>query len=185
MSESWRPPTDDPFVRLTDEGRVTEAIRDRNDERELRRQASEMATFAGTMRDLAEARRGVTVRCATGRAYQGALLAVAIDHLVIEAGERRTVHVAMDQVNAIAVDPTVSVGWAAGDRDAAQDRTLGEVLADVVGAQPAVVLVTRGDGEPHRGRLLAVGEDVVSVRVEGSGSVRYVPSSALSEIVVE
>jgi hypothetical protein len=185
VSGDWRPPATDPFVRLTDEGQLADAIAARNEERELRQQASELATFAGTMRDLAEARRHVTVRCATGRSYRGQLLAVAVDHLVVRAGDRATVHVATDQVSAVTVDPAVTTGWAAGDRDAAQDRTLDEVLARAVEARPTVVLVTRGDGEVHRGRLLAVGEDVVSVRGDGVGQVRYLPVTALSELVIE
>jgi hypothetical protein len=185
VSGEWQPPATDPFVRLADEGQLADAIAARSEERELRQQASELATFAGTMRDLAEARRHVTVRCATGRSYQGELLAVAVDHLVVRAGERATVHVATDQVSAVTVDPAVTSGWAAGDRDAAQDRTLAEVLANALDARPTVVLVTRGDGEVHRGRLLAVGEDVVSVRGDGVGHVRYLPTNALSELVVE
>lgn len=185
MSGDWQPPAADPFVRLADDGQLAEAIAARSAERELRQQASELATFAGTMRDLAEARRHVTVRCATGRSYQGELLAVAIDHLVVRAGDRTTVHVASDQISAVTVDPAVTSRWAAGERAAAQDRTLDEVLANAVETRPTVVLVTRGDGEMHRGRLLAVGEDVVSVRGDGIGHVRYLPAHALSEIVIE
>jgi hypothetical protein len=180
----WRPPTDDPFVQLTDEGRLADAIRERADERELRQQLSEFATFAGTMRDLAEAGRTVTVRSGSGRSYQGRLLAVAIDHLVVSAGSSRTVHVAVDQVTSVQLDPTAVANVAAGERAAAQDRTLDEVLAAAVEDRPVVVLVTRGDGEAHRGQLLAVGEDVVTLRVEGAGA-RYLPAGALSEIVVE
>ncbi len=185
MSGDWEPPTTDPFVRLADDSQLAEAIAARSDERELRQQASELATFTGTMRDLAEARRHVTLRCATGRSYQGELLAVAVDHLVVRIGDRTTVYVATAQVSAVTVDPTVATRWAAGDRDAAQDRTLEEVLAEAVEARPTGVLVTRGDGEVHRGRLLAVGEDVVSIRGDGAGYVRYLPTRALSEVVVE
>lgn len=181
---AWRPPSDDPFVRLTDEGRLADAIRDRSEERELRQQQSEFATFAGTMRDLAEAHQHVTVRSASGRSYQGPLLAVAVDHLVIAGGSDRTIHIAVDQVTAVQLDPTGVGSVAAGDRGAAQDRTLDEVLADALEDRPIVVIVTRGDGEAHRGRLLAVGEDVVTLRVPGAGA-RYLPSTALSEVVVE
>jgi hypothetical protein len=183
-ADAWRPPADDPFVRLTDEGRLADAIRERSEERELRQQASEFATFAGTMRDLAEAGRDVTVRSASGRSYQGTLLAVAIDHLVVSVGSSRTVHIAVDQVTAVQLDPSSSRAVAAGEREAAQDRTLDEVLASSLEDRPAVVVVTRGDGEVHRGQLTAVGEDVVTLRVEGAGA-RYLPAAALSEVVVE
>jgi hypothetical protein len=182
--DGWRPPADDPFVRLTDEGRLADAIRERSEERELRQQQSEFATFAGTMRDLAEAGREVTVRSGSGRSYQGALLAVAVDHLVVSVGSSRTVHVAVDQVAAVQLDPSATRSVASGDRDAAQDRTLDEVLAAALEDRPTVVVVTRGDGEAHRGQLLAVGEDVVTLRVEGAGA-RYLPTAALSEVVVE
>lgn len=181
---TWRPPVDDPYVQLTDDGRLADAIAERSAERQLRQEQSEFATFAGTMRDLAEARRDVTVRSGSGRSYQGALLAVAIDHVVVRAGSSRSVHVAIDQVTAVQVDPTSPAGAASGDREAAQDRTLDEVLAAALGDRPVVVVVTRGDGEAHRGQLLAVGEDVVTLRVEGAGA-RYLPTSALSEVVVD
>jgi hypothetical protein len=185
VGPGWQPPPEDPYVRLTDEGLLAEAIDARNAERELRQQAAEMATFAGTMRNLAEARRGVTVRSGSGRGYQGVLVAVAIDHIVVQAGDARTVYIALEQVTAIQVDPSVKVGLAAGERDAAQDRTLDEVLANVVGGRPTVVIVTRGDGEANRGRLIGVGEDVVSLRLDGTGGVRYLPATALSEVVIE
>lgn len=180
----WRPPADDPFVALTDEGRLSDAIRERSEERELLRQHSEFATFAGTMRDLAEAAREVTVRSGSGHSYQGVLLAVAVDHLVVRVGSTRTVHVAVDQVTAVQLDPTATRSVAAGDRDAAQDRTIDEVLASSVEDRPTVVIVTRGDGEPHRGQLVSVGEDVVTLWVEGAGA-RHLPTAALSEVVVE
>lgn len=184
MSGDWRSPTDDPYLRLTDEGRVAEAIRERGQERALRRRQSEFATFVGTMRDLAEAHREVTVHSGSGRSYQGALVAVAVDHLVVRVKSDRTVHLAIDQVTMVQLDPSSAVTVAAGERDAAQDRTLDEVLAAALGDRPTVVIVTRGDGEAHRGQLLAVGEDVVTLGVE-TGGARYVPSTALSEVVVE
>lgn len=183
--DRWRPPAEDPFVRLADESRLAEAIRDRGDSRELRRQAAEQATFAGTLRDLAEAGTGVVVRSASGRAYHGVILAVTVDHVVVRSGDGTVVHLAIDQVTSVQLDPMVRAGAATGERDAAQDRTLDEVLADAVEVTPMVVLVTRGDGELHRGRLVAVGEDVVSIRIEPTGATAYLAVMALSEVVVE
>lgn len=185
MSGEWVPPAHDPYVMLRDAGHADEAVRERIAERELRQRATEGATFAGTLRDLAEGATGVSVRTATGRSYQGALVAVAVDHVVVRSGTGALVHLAIDQVTAIQPDPSRPPIVASGERELAAGRTLDEVLFDAVEDRPTVALVTRGDGEVHRGHLAAVGEDVVTLRTGTSGQVRYLPAAALSEVVVE
>lgn len=185
MSGDWVPPAVDPYVELGDAGRADAAVRERIAERELRQRATEGATFAGTLRDLAEAATGVSLYTATGRTYQGALVAVAIDHLVIRSGVGALVHVAIDQVTAIQPDPTHPPAVASGEREAAAGRTLDEVLFEAVADRPTVALVTRGDGTVHRGQLLAVGEDVLTLRATEAGQLRYLPALGLSEVVVE
>lgn len=186
MSDVWRPPADDPFVGLTDEGRLAESIRERARERDLRQQAAEFATFAGTVRDLAEAARPVVVRSASGRSYPGRLTALGLDHVVVRTPTDLVVRVAVDQVVAIDLDPTAPGTPAAGDREPEEGRSLLEVLADLLEDRPVVVLVARGGSdEASRGRLLAVGEDIVSLQPETGLGVRYVPAGAIAELVVE
>lgn len=181
---SWQPPARDPFVELGDEGRVAEAVHARQAERDLRARAAEVATFAGTLRDLAEAESVVTVQVATDRTYQGALVAVAIDHVVLRSAIGALVHVAVDQVTAVQPDPGRAPTVASGERETAAGRTLDEVLFAAAEERPIVSLVTRGDGSIHRGLLLAAGEDVLTVRVNETGAVRYLPTHAVSEVVV-
>lgn len=183
--DRWTPRAGDPFVDLSDEGRAAEAIEERARERDLRRVAAETATFAGTLRDLAEAETTVAVRSATGRSYTGALVAVAIDHVVVRTVAGAALHLAVDQVTAVQPDPSRPPVVASGERDAAADRTLDEVLAAAVEERPTVTVVTRGDGEVHRGGLLAVGEDVLTLRLLDAGAVRYLPTHAISEVVLE
>jgi hypothetical protein len=187
VSDVWRPPAQDPFVGLTDEGRLAESIRERARERDLRQQATEFATFAGTVRDLAEAARTVVIRSASGRSYQGRLTALGLDHVVLRTPADLEVRIAVDQVVAIDLDPTAPGSPAAGDREPEEGRSLLEVLADLLEDRPVVVLVARGGGgnETSRGRLLAVGEDIVSMQPETGLGVRYVPAGAIAELVVE
>ena len=181
---SWQPPARDPYVELGDEGRTAEAVRERLVERELRQRASESATFAGTLRDLAEAATAVTLRVATGRSYQGALVAVAIDHVVLRSDAGASVHVAVDQVTAVQPGPGYPPAVATGERESAAGRTLDEVLFDALEERPTVALVTQGDGASHRGRLLAVGEDVLTLQATDAGMLRYVPTHSVSEVVI-
>ena len=181
----WALPSRDPFVDLGDEGRAADAVQARIAERELRRVAAESATFAGTLRDLAEGASVVTLRAATDRTYQGALVAVAIDHVVLRSSIGALVHIAVDQVTSVQPDLGRPPAVASGEREQAAGRTLDEVLFEAVEERPTVSLVTRGDGTVHRGTLLSVGEDVLTVRATDAGALRYLPTLAISEVVIE
>jgi hypothetical protein len=95
------------------------------------------------------------------------------------------VYIASDQVVSVQPEPSLGLFVASGERAAAQDRTLDEVLADAVVERPSLVIVTRGDGDAHRGRLLGVGVDVVTVQGDSAAAATYVPAAAVSELVLE
>ena len=76
------------------------------------------------------------------------------------------VYVALDAV--VAVRPEPGAGAAAsGDRAVATDLVLLDVLAAAAPDRPRVQLLARGGTDVVAGELVAVGADVVSVRLDG------------------
>lgn len=174
----------DPHLELIDDARLAEALADRTAERLHRQRATDTASFVGTLRDLAE--RGVTVVAVTtaGRRHRGVVVGVAADHLVlaVPAGE---VHLRLDVLATVRPQPGSDAPVAQGDREAVEDLLLTEVLARALEDRPTVVLAFAGPGEVLRGRLEAVGEDVLTLRPEGEGELVFVPAGAVTEVAVE
>jgi hypothetical protein len=173
----------DPYVALADEAAHAEVLRVRAEERARREAASALATWIGTLRDLAETARTVTVQTAAGRSHRGVLAAVGIDHLALVAPSGVRILVRLDAVCLVRPAPDRPAPPASGDRDRSQDRALGEALEPLVGSQ--VTLGLAGGHDPVRGRLVALGEDVVTLRLDGPdrGGV-YLPLAAVEEVVL-
>jgi hypothetical protein len=181
-----RPPRPDPFVELADEAVHEAALRARAEERTRHLTATELATWIGTLRDLAEARRTITVHTAGGRAHRGRIVAVGVDHVALEAAHRVTVLLRRTTIRVVRPDPEQPAPAATGDRDQAQDRTLVEALERLVDRGGRVVLMLEGAAQPLTGRLVAVGEDVLTLRVDGAGgSTAYAPIDAVVEVLVD
>lgn len=182
----WTPPRRDPFVDLADESVHEAAVRARAGERELRERAAELAGFDGTLRDLAERRAPVTVQCRSGRAHRGVLVAVADDHVALRLVGGQLVALAGWAVTSVRPEPGSAAAPAMGDRERAQDRTLVEVLDRAVAERRRVALSLDGSSEVVQGTLVAVGEDVVTLRLDGCDrDVVYVRAGAVLEVVVE
>lgn len=178
-------PDREPFRELLDASVAEQAVAARARERLLRQRAEEGARFAGTLRDIAEAGGVVTVRTEAGVAHQGRLVAVGLDHCAVATVRGPVVFVALDAVALVRPEPGAAHAAATGERDAAQDRTLLEVLARLVDDRPRVALLARGSPEPVTGELRAVGEDVVTVRLDGdTRGTAYVRAAAITELVV-
>lgn len=184
MSEDWRP-AEDALVGLTDEARVAEAIADRAHQRDLTLRAAELATLAGTLRDLAEHGAGVGVTTVTGRTYRGSAVAVATDHLVLQTPVGQRVFVRLGAVALVRPDRDHRAPLAQGDREPAQDLLLVERCARWVEDRPALALAVRGHHDLLRGRLLAVAEDLLSVALDGTTSPTYVAADAVDVIALE
>lgn len=180
-----RPPEPDPYVELTDRGVLRDAIVARGRERGRRERAAELATWEGTLRDLAERGGRLVVRTAGDRVHRGVLLAVGIDHLAVRSANGGTVLIAADIVRSVRPEPGSVAPIATGDRERSQDRTLLEALALVIEERPEVVFALREIADPIAGRVVGLGEDVITLRVDGSeGATIYLPVAALREIVV-
>jgi hypothetical protein len=181
-----RPSRPDPYVELADDAVHEAAVRTRVEERALRATAVELATWVGTLRDLAEARRALTVQLAGGRTHRGRLVAVGLDHLVLEAEGRATVLLRLAAVRVVRPEPERPAPAATGDRDAAQDRTLVEALDRLVETGRRIVLLLEGTREPLAGRLAGIGEDILTLQLDGAaGSTAYAPIGAVTEVLLD
>lgn len=182
----WTPPRRDPYLDLADESAHQAAVRARVAERELRDRAAEVAGWAGTLRDLAEAGTAVTVRCRSGRVHHGVLLAVAEDFVAMRLPAGQLVALAGNGVTSVRPEPGSRAAPAMGDRARAQDRTLLEVLDRAVSERRRITLGLDGSPEVVQGVLVAIGEDVVTLRLDGHDrDLVYLRAGAILEAVVE
>jgi len=182
---TWRPPEPDPFVELTDRAALRDAVAARGRERDRRGRAVEVATWQGTMRDLAEREEHVVVRTAGDLVHRGVLLAVGIDHVALRLANATTVLLAADTLRSVRPEPGSVAPVAMGDRERSQDRTLVEALARVLEDEPELVLGLRETVDPVSGTIVGLGEDIVTVRMSGRGRpIVYLPVAAIREIVV-
>lgn len=176
-------PGTEPTVALRDAAVAEAAAEERLRQRRLTRVAAETATLVGTLRDLAEHGAGVVLHVAGDRRLQGRLVAVADDHVVVRTPGDREVHVRTDRVGSLRVDAEVAVGIPQGDRPAAQDLRLLERLAGWVDTTDVALLVD-GRADPLRGRLVAVGEDLVTLVDDGHRPV-HVAACAIAVVLSE
>ncbi len=172
----------DPLVELLDEGRAEEEARARKRARALDRMAEEGAQLAGTLIDLAERRSTVALSTESGRTHHGVITAVGADHLRMRADTGSEPLVRLSAIVTVRVRPGERQPPATGERSPADDQRLLEALARAVDQRPRATLVVRG-GEVLAGRLRAVGEDVVSVDLDGEDGLGcYVSGPAITEV---
>lgn len=164
------------FARWSAEVRHNEAAASRSRQRWLAQQATETATFRGTLVDLAEAGNPVNVATASHR-LGGRLVGVGPDLCVVEEPARITV---VDLGCVVAVTPQGAAPVAAaGDRATAVELTFAEALATLAADLTPVRLGLRG-GETLSGDLVAAGEDVVTLRLAANPPrMTYVPGAAV------
>ncbi|MGD9796761.1 MAG: hypothetical protein AB7H43_02235 [Acidimicrobiia bacterium] len=170
------PPADPLLVRLLDEARLAH-VRASDDRRHvLAGVAAASATLVGTLADLADAGRPLTVRTRGGRRHAGSLVLVGLDFAVVEgaAGQLWCPLRAMAGVAAGGSPVTAGAGSAA-------DLVLVDALALLAETEPRVA-VDLSSGEAVAGELAGVGVDVVRLRLDGGASL-YVPSDSLDGLL--
>lgn len=175
---------DDPLVGLTDDALVEQAIRDRTQARLHRSRQSDVATLIGTLVDLAETAAAVSIDVSTGRTHQGRLTGVAADHVSLRLAGTVRLLVRTSTIAAVRPDPGATVRAAMGDRDHDQSTTLLEVLAGLVDTDHEVSVVVRGSSSVMHGHLLAVGEDVVTLQLQGQSAPVYIAGDAICDVLV-
>jgi hypothetical protein len=162
------------------EQRADAAIAGKSRSRWLARQAAEEATFAGVLVDLSERGEEVVVRTGAGRSHRGRLTLVSEALVVIETASAR-VAVPFDRMGAVRREGDFTEG-PTGDRHPIGGPALGTWLAALVGDRPIVALSL--DSEPLRGELLAVGVDVVTLRLGARATTVHVRLQSVSEVLL-
>jgi hypothetical protein len=154
--------------------RAARAASERARTRDLVDQSAATATWSGLLVDLAEAGTDVTVWLEGGRRVTGRLVGTGRDLIVIEDRSGRPVLVRTGAIDALAPNgegdgPPSSQrsGPPAGRRRPATDLSFAAAL-DALAAEGSPVKLHSGT-EVVTGRLLAAGEDVVTVRSDGAG----------------
>lgn len=182
----WSPPRRDPFVELTDDAAHAAAVRARTEERALRDRAAELASWVGTLRDLAERGTPVTILSRSGRTHRGVLVGVAEDHVATRLPGGQLVAIAAHALSSVRPEPGASPTVAMGDRERAQDRTLLEVVDRVAAERRRVAVSIEGSDDVLQGTLASVGEDIVTLQLDSHDrAMVYVRAAALLEVVIE
>ena len=149
----------------------------------LRAAASADATFSGILLDLAE--RGIAVSVATvaGRRLQGFVEVLGADFLALRSASGGEVLVALTAISSVRTAPTVDE--ASGDRVVTTDLRLGDVLGELTAERARVRLVLLDGREAVAGELRSVGQDVVTVRTDGSApATAYARTAAIAEVTM-
>ena len=183
---SQRPLPRDPYLELADDAAHEAALRSRAESRARLERAERTATWLGALHDLAERGVEVALTAASGRRHRGALIGVATDHLALRSGEDRLVLIALDTVRLVRPEPQQRLGSATGDRPPPGDRTLTDALDRHVEQRRVLTLVLREVPDPLRGQPVAIGEDVLSLRLTvGDPTTVLLPIAAVVEVIVD
>jgi hypothetical protein len=157
----------DDLARLVAETRATSAIRARARERSLRQQATATATFSGVLLDLAEADAEVTTRTRGGWTLRGRVTTVGRDFVVLRSAMGGDTFVPLRALTAIRRRPGDRPTDTTGDRRTPSSLSLVAHLADLAPDRPRISVAVDGEPEVLKGELLAVGTDVVTMRLDG------------------
>jgi hypothetical protein len=158
--------------------RGAEAGRQRSRERWLRQRATGSATFTGILTDLAEGGAEVVVTTAA-RAWSGAVVGVGRDFCVLEDRAGGGILVALAAVISVVAAGDGRRPGRVGDPSGERTAPIGLRLIDALGVlagERIPVLVSLGPDHQIIGELIAVGSDVVTVRVERpAGTLVHIP----------
>ncbi len=182
---SW-PPDRDHYLELGDDARLAEEVAARSERRSRLLRASEVATWAGTLEDLVERRSPVVIRLAGNRSYRGALVALGRDHVAVRTSAGQVALLSTAAIRSVRPEPGAAPAPATGDRERSQGRTLAEALERCTEEARRIVLGLEGVDELLAGAVIALGEDVVTFRVDARDhGVLYLPMHAVREILLD
>lgn len=177
------PDVDAALAALLDAERHADAVRERAGARWQAQVAEEAGGLAGTLLDLAERGTVVALRTTSGRVHQGAVTALGADFAALRTTAGATVWVRMDAIAVVRPEPGFRHPAADGERPAPDDLLLAEALALRLDDRPRVVAFVAGSGEPVAGELRAVGDGVLTLRLDGTPPTPcYVRLSSVSEL---
>lgn len=168
---------------LVERAVVDDAIRLRRERRAVRDRARELATWDGTVRDLAERAVVVTLGTAAGTQHQGTLAVVAGDHVVLAGTDGSATAVRRRDLVSLRADPASAVASHVADgrrRAPAEGRFVDLVDRWRELAVPCLVVLRSGDTE--RGTVSTVGEDLVTLRT--SAAAAHIPLDAVTAVTI-
>jgi hypothetical protein len=167
------------FARWAADQRTAAAAANRVRERSLRDQAAATATWVGVLVDLAEQAAVVTMVVA-GQRRSGHLMAVGRDFCVLQAEHGRAALISVREIVQLWPEVRSNEGPLAGDRRASIDLPLLSALALLAEERSPVGLVS-GGGHEISGELVAVGDDVLTVRTRPPARrLVYVPVTGVA-----
>jgi hypothetical protein len=183
---SRRSGEDDPHLHLTDDARLADEIATRAERRSRAARAADLATWAGTLHDLAEREVAAVVRIDGGRSYRGTIEAIGVDHVAIRTSGGTLALLLREAIRAVRPQPGLRAPVATGDRQRSVGRTLLEILFRLAEDGTRVALGLQGLEEPLAGHVVGLGEDVITLRIEaGDQGIVYLPTAALREVILE
>ncbi|MFA9446357.1 hypothetical protein [Egicoccus sp. AB-alg6-2] len=175
----------DPYVGLVDDAAHAAAVRARAERRERHDRAVELATWLGTLRDLAERAEPVALAIRGGRSLRGRLVGLGGDHVALALAGGGRVLVRLGAVRAARVEPGRHTPTAAGDRPAPGTSTVDDAIDELAASGGTVVLYVRDLVDPLRGEVQGIGEDVVTVRLDGPERlVAYLPAASIDAVQI-
>ena len=160
-----------------------ETAESRKRSRRLLQQASEDATFVGTLVDLAEREADLAVVTSDGTTIVGRIAVVGLNFVAIAGRNGRTSFVPTASIAAVRAQPGTRELVVAGERAAPMPASLTAVLVELAAERVRVRITSAGHSVV--GELRAAGNDVLVVMADGSPPVpAYVPLASLTELAV-
>jgi hypothetical protein len=163
--------------RLAAETRADDAAAARSRTGWLGRQAEEEATLAGVLVDLAERRGPIVVATSAGRSHRGWVTAVGRDFVALRTDVGSDALVRFDSVAQVRSLTRQAV---LGDQPLVLEADFATTVRSL-GRLRLRVLVTSG-GEVAVGELRWVGLDVAALRLDGPGTLTYLPLATMTEL---
>lgn len=163
--------------------RSEDAIRSRTRTTWLRRQAQEASTFPGVLTDLAQIGRPVLLHLRSGRRHRGRLRLVGVDFCALRSVQGTDLLIGYAAIAGVRVQPGDSE--VVGDRPVRPRATLHDALSALDRSGRRAMVVAGVDGESLAGCLEAVGRDVATLRLDGTGGLAYVRLASVAEVSVE
>lgn len=161
---------------------VDEAARRRTRERWLRAQAEEESSLVGTLVDLAERERTVTLDVGTHR-VRGRVVGIGADFVAVRSDRGQDVLVRTAAIEVVRAEPGTPA--VVGDRAALVEVGLAGVLPALAAERPDVSIRTRS-GTFVRGELRRAGRDVIGLRVPGDPPApAWIPVAGLDVVVLD
>ena len=160
-----------------------EAAEARARSRRLLQQATEDATFVGTLVDLAEREADLTLITRDDTSVVGRIALVARDFVAMVGRNGRTSFVPLAAIAAVRIQPGTREAVVAGERSAPSQASLAAIVVELA-TERVRVQITSGK-HSVAGTLRSSGDDVVVVMTEGAPSTPvYVAMTAISELAV-